>query len=113
MQYFMVPVLRAYSWQLIDLLWKYGNESILIEPSCKQCNNYLFVISNCIPIISHSPINNKSITLNYQTYLPEDGSTPHPIRELPEKDLSVKVEDEMLYIIKETGEKVVAKLKQM
>ena len=32
------------------------------------------------------------------TYLPEDGSTPNPRSKLPEKDLIVNAEDEMLYI---------------
>ena len=36
----------------------------------------------------------------YWTYLPEVGSTPHPLR-LLEKDLIVNAEDDMLYITRE------------
>ena len=48
----------------------------------------------------------------YWTYLPEDGSTPHP-RSKPEEenDLIVNAEDEMLYITSKSGDWVVAKVK--
>ena len=42
------------------------------------------------------------------TYLPEDGSTAHP-RRVPEKDLIVNVEADMLYISKQAGPETVDK----